>query len=104
MIRIEFVCSPEPRRVVRFALELPEGATLSHALRAAAAHPQAGFLQQQDFDAGLWGRRQPLSTPLTDGDRVEAYRALRCDPKEARRLRYRQSPAPVRRPQRTGQG
>ena len=41
---------------------------------------------------------------IRDGDRVEAYRALRCDPKEARRLRYRQSPAPARRPKRTDQG
>jgi len=103
MIRVDFVCSPEPRRVVRFQLELPEGATLLQALRAAGAHPQAGFLEQGDFDAGLWGRRQPLATELTDGDRVEAYRALRCDPKEARRLRYRQSPAPARRPKRAEQ-
>jgi putative ubiquitin-RnfH superfamily antitoxin RatB of RatAB toxin-antitoxin module len=34
---------------------------------------------------------------LQDGDRVEAYRPLRCDPKEARRLRYRQDSAPARR-------
>ena len=54
MIRVDFVCSPEPRRVVRFQLELPAGATLLQALRAAGAHPQAGFLQQGDFDAGLW--------------------------------------------------
>jgi putative ubiquitin-RnfH superfamily antitoxin RatB of RatAB toxin-antitoxin module len=70
MIRVEFVCSPQARQVVRFQLELPEGATLAQALRAAAAHPEAGFLQQGDFDAGLWGKRQPLSTELTDGDRV----------------------------------
>ena len=103
MIRVEFVCSPQARQIVRFQLELPEGATLAQALRAAAARPEAGFLQQGDFDAGLWGKRQPLSTELTDGDRVEAYRALRCDPKEARRLRYRQSPAPASRPKRTDQ-
>ena len=104
MIRVEFVCSPQARQVVRLQLELPEGATLAQALRAAAARPEGGFLQQGDFDAGLWGRRQPLATELTDGDRVEAYRALRCDPKEARRLRYRQSPAPSRRLKRTDQG
>ena len=36
MIRVEFVCSPQARQVVRFQLELPEGATLAQALRAAA--------------------------------------------------------------------
>ena len=71
--------------------------TLQQALRQAAADPRASFLAAGDWDAGLWGRRQPGSTVLQDGDRVEAYRPLRCDPKEARRLRYRQSPAPARR-------
>ncbi len=104
MIRIDLVWSPEPRRIVSLELELPEGATLLDALRAAAAHPEAGFLQQREIDVGLWGRRQPLTTRLTDGDRVEAYRALRCDPKEARRLRYRQSPASARRPTRSDPG
>jgi putative ubiquitin-RnfH superfamily antitoxin RatB of RatAB toxin-antitoxin module len=31
----------------------------------------------------------PGSTPLRPGDRVELYRPLTVDPKEARRLRYR---------------
>jgi putative ubiquitin-RnfH superfamily antitoxin RatB of RatAB toxin-antitoxin module len=39
---------------------------------------------------GLWGREVPLSTRLRDRDRVELYRPLQVDPKEARRLRYRQ--------------
>ncbi|MFM8767517.1 MAG: RnfH family protein [Rubrivivax sp.] len=98
MIRVEFVCSPEARQVIRFQLELPEGATLMQAMRMAAADPRGEFLHHGSFDAGLWGRRQPLATELTEGDRVEAYRPLQCDPKEARRLRYRQSPAAARRP------
>ena len=104
MIRVEFVCSPEPRQVVRFELELPEGATLQQAMRMAAADPRGAFLDQGNFDAGLWGRRQPPATELTEGDRVEAYRPLRCDPKEARRLRYRQSPAAGRKLKRTNPG
>ena len=104
MIRVELVWSPAPRRVVRLGLELPDGATLTDALRAAAAHPEAESLQHGRLDVGLWGRRQPLTTKLTDDDRVEVYRALRCDPKEARRLRYRQSPAPARRVTRSDPG
>ncbi|MCE2689790.1 MAG: RnfH family protein [Rubrivivax sp.] len=78
-------------------LQLPPGSTLQQALQQAAADPRASFLAAGDWDAGLWGRRQPGSTVLQDGDRVEAYRPLRCDPKEARRLRYRQDSAPARR-------
>jgi putative ubiquitin-RnfH superfamily antitoxin RatB of RatAB toxin-antitoxin module len=96
MIRIEFVCSPAPREVVTLELQLPKDATLQHALQQAASDPATVFLSSAPWDAGVWGRRVPLSTVLKDGDRVEAYRPLRCDPKEARRLRYRQSSAPAR--------
>ncbi len=36
---------------------------------------------------GVFGRRQPLSCPLRPGDRVEIYRPLRVNPREARRHR-----------------
>ena len=39
--------------------------------------------------AGIWGRESGPATSLRDRDRVEIYRALVVDPKEARRLRYR---------------
>ena len=39
---------------------------------------------------GIWGRQAEPDTALRMHDRVEIYRPLRCDPKEARRLRYRQ--------------
>ena len=47
-------------------------------------HPQAGGLA-----VGIWGRKVERSTVLRDQDRVELYRPLLCDPKEARRQRYR---------------
>ena len=36
------------------------------------------------------------SHPLRERDRVEIYRALQVDPKEARRLRYRKSGSKAR--------
>lgn len=79
-LRIEVV-QALPDRVERVRLELEPGATVGAALRAAghAAHAPAG----------LYGRRVPPDTPLADGDRVEVYRPLRADPKEARRARAR---------------
>ena len=38
---------------------------------------------------GVWGRLQAPDWLLRNGDRVEVYRALTVDPKEARRLRYK---------------
>jgi putative ubiquitin-RnfH superfamily antitoxin RatB of RatAB toxin-antitoxin module len=96
MIRVELFCSPQARQTLSLELSLPDGATLHHALQAAAADPRAAFLAAGAWDGGIWGRRHAPSTVLKDGDRVEVYRPLRCDPKEARRLRYRQSPAASR--------
>ena len=36
---------------------------------------------------GIWSRIATLDSPVADGDRVEVYRPLVADPKEARRSR-----------------
>ena len=77
-LRVE-VITALPGRADRVALELEEGATVRAAL-AAADRPGA-------LAVGIHGRRVTLDTPLRDGDRVEIYRPLGVDPKEARRRR-----------------
>jgi len=37
----------------------------------------------------VWGKLREPGDPLREGDRVEVYRPLKVDPKEARRQRYR---------------
>jgi putative ubiquitin-RnfH superfamily antitoxin RatB of RatAB toxin-antitoxin module len=37
---------------------------------------------------GVWGKLRALDETLRDRDRVEIYRPLLVDPKEARRQRY----------------
>ena len=91
MIRVEVAYSPAPREVEVVALSLAPGSTLHQALQA------SGLLERHHLDGaevpvGIWGRRQPLQAELRDRDRVEIYRPLRCDPKEARRQRYRERP------------
>jgi len=68
-----------PGRFERVLLELEEGATVRTAL-AAAGRPAAR-------NVGIHGRRADLEARLADGDRVEIYRSLSADPKEARRRR-----------------
>ncbi len=68
-------------------LQLPAGATLAQALQASGFLNRHG-LQLQQVQAGIWGRAQGLPTVLRERDRVELYRPLKVDPKEARRLRY----------------
>ncbi|MEO7851013.1 MAG: RnfH family protein [Rubrivivax sp.] len=86
VLRIEVVFSPRAGSTEGVCLQLQGGATLRDAL-------QAGALLSPEGDAGvvgIWGKVKPLDTPLRDLDRVEIYRALQVDPKEARRLRYKQ--------------
>lgn len=79
-LRVE-VIEAWPTRVARVVLELEAGATVRAAL-AAAGRPAVR-------SAGIHGRRVALDAALADGDRVEIYRALNADPKEARRRRVK---------------
>ncbi|MGH8691118.1 MAG: RnfH family protein [Burkholderiales bacterium] len=63
-------------------LDLPAGATLRDAVVASGF---AVSLEKQAF--GIFGKRARLDQPLSPGDRVEIYRPLAQDPKEARRRR-----------------
>lgn len=85
-ITIEVAYSPAPRQVERVTLQLPDGASLSQALEASGVL-QRHRLAAGDLQCGVWGRRAAPSQALRDGDRVELYRALAIDPKEARRRR-----------------
>jgi putative ubiquitin-RnfH superfamily antitoxin RatB of RatAB toxin-antitoxin module len=60
------------------SLELPAGATVRDALAASGFEGRA---------CGVFGKRVELDHRLNDGDRVEIYRPLALDPKEARRRR-----------------
>ena len=84
MLRIEVVWGRGPGQIDRVALQLPEGASVADALRASG-------LQAAGGPVGIWGRVQPLHTLLRDRDRIEIYRPLKVDPKEARRLRYKRT-------------
>lgn len=81
-MRIE-VAYAKPDRQVLQELELAPGATVSDAI--AAAFDGALELEVAALQAGIWGRPVPRSQVLSDGDRVEMYRALEMDPREARR-------------------
>ena len=87
-LRIEVAFSAAPRRVIRATLLLPPGSTVADALRASGLIEELA-LSVESLACGVWGRVQPLSGLLRDGDRVELYRPLTVDPKEARRLRYK---------------
>lgn len=78
-LRIEVVYAlPERADVVE--LRLPDGATVRDAVLASG-------LPVDDRRLGIFGKAVLPETKLNDGDRVEIYRPLALDPKEARRRR-----------------
>ncbi len=91
-LRIELVWSPVPGRTRSERLRLPEGSSVGEALAASPAFESDRAVLSsaaEGLRVGVWGRELAQDTRLRDGDRVEVYRALTVDPKEARRLRYR---------------
>ena len=68
-------------------VSLPAGATVADAIGAAGVLARRPELASSPPDVGIWGRSCALTQRLEDGDRVELYRPLTVDPKEARRVR-----------------
>ena len=84
MLSVTVVYSPRAGEVEEVLLSLQEGATVADALR------DSGLAARHDTSqlaVGVWGVLAALSDGLRDRDRVELYRPLQVDPKEARRLR-----------------
>lgn len=77
-----------PQRQWLRRVHLPEGATVADAVRESGVLEEAG-LAGESLRTGIWSRPVAADAVLGDGDRVELYRPLQVDPKQARRLRAR---------------
>jgi len=84
-IRVEVAYADENLQVLR-AVELAADATVQQAIEASGILDvvPSGFALTK---VGIFGRLASLADRLEAGDRVELYRPLKLDPKEARRLR-----------------
>ncbi|TBR39280.1 MULTISPECIES: RnfH family protein [Dyella] len=90
-IAIEVVYAPAYGTVFRRMLNLAKGATVAAALEASGvAEAVPGFVADP-AQLGVFSRKVGLEYVLRDGDRLEIYRPLTLDPKEARRRRAQDS-------------
>lgn len=85
-IRIQ-VCYAKPDAVFLEELQVGAGTTLEQAIRASGIPEHVPDIDLTSCKAGIYGKVRPLDTVLRAGDRVEIYRPLQADPKEARRRR-----------------
>jgi putative ubiquitin-RnfH superfamily antitoxin RatB of RatAB toxin-antitoxin module len=87
-IRIEIVYAEEQRAIVK-ALWMAPGSQLGDALIAAAGAAEFSGVDMTSAPVGVFGRLARRDQELKDGDRIEIYRPLKQEPKEARRARSR---------------
>lgn len=88
MIPIQVVAA-WPQRTVTVALEVPVGSTLAQGVELALAESPALAAAVGELSVVTWGVFGQPAQPamlLKPGARVELYRPLQRDPREARRL------------------
>ena len=86
LIAVE-VAYANPEQQVIVALKMPEGATVEHAINASGLLNRFPCCAWADIKVGVFGSVCKLDQQLRQADRVEIYRPLIHDPKEARRQR-----------------
>ncbi len=94
VLSVTVAYSSRAGEVDEVVLSLQDGATVADALR------ESGVSERHDtrqLAVGVWGAVVALSDRLRDRDRIELYRPLQVDPKEARRLRQQKQRGPLKR-------
>ena len=85
-IRITLVVATRDSQTEATA-EVPVGTTLQQGLVVCADEIATMRGPVQTVSTGVWGKTRPPHYVLREGDRIEWYRPLRADPKQARRAR-----------------
>ena len=85
------VAYAEPSRQFLRRITLSAGATIADSIAASGLETEFG-IDASALAAGIWSKPKPRDTPLSNGDRVELYRPLLADPKDARRKRATRQP------------
>lgn len=84
-------------RQVLLTVQLEEGCTVEQAIRRSGILSAFPEIEIARSEVGIFGRVVSLDARVRDGDRVEIYRPLIADPKDARRQRAQRAPAGSRR-------
>jgi putative ubiquitin-RnfH superfamily antitoxin RatB of RatAB toxin-antitoxin module len=92
-MRIELFAAFEAACVELEVLDLPQGGTVREALMTSALYARWAAQMGEGTGVGVWGKKVRLDAHLHEGDRLELYRALRVDPKVARRERFQKQGA-----------
>lgn len=81
----------EPTSQNSLMLDLEKGSNIQQAIRCSGLLERFPEIDLEVNKVGLFSKIQALDTVLQAGDRIEIYRPLLVDPKEARRRRAKKS-------------
>ena len=81
-IEVVFADTREQRLL---SLSVANGTTVAEAIEQSGIQQHFPAVDLSALDVGVWGQPVERSRVLRDGDRVEIYRPLLMDPREARR-------------------
>ena len=86
MIKIEVACATEEKQEV-ISLHLPTGTRLIDAVKQSAIESHFPQLDIYACKMGIYGQVESPDKVLVEGDRVEIYRPLLVNPRQARQNR-----------------
>lgn len=85
-IKVE-VAYAAPDRQCILVVELEQGSTIEAAIKGSTILSEFPEINLEKQKIGVFGKLRQLDEVVNDGDRVEIYRPLVIDPKEARRAK-----------------
>lgn len=81
------VAYARPEEQVIIVLKVPDGTTIETAIKASGLLSRFQEIDLSEAKVGIFGKVCKLDQIVRQGDRIEIYRPLVHDPKEARRQR-----------------
>ena len=92
MINVSVAYAASVERQVEIPLLVEESCTLALAIQRSGILKQFPEIELAKIAVGIHGQRARLDSLLREGDRIEIYRPLILDPKQARRARANYKP------------
>lgn len=83
-LRVE-IAFATPQRQYLAELQVESGTSVAGAIDVAGVAARFSGVDLAELPVGIWGREVSRDYLLKDGDRIEIYRALLIEPREARR-------------------
>ncbi len=87
MIKVTVAYAPSEKKQVELPMEVENNCSVIIAIKKSGIinlFPEIGF---PPLHVGIFGKEVPLDHTLRAGDRIEIYRPLQIDPKQARHAR-----------------